>query len=158
MQKARMGKVIFALFLCAILCSGLISGQEDERFFDNASLKSDEVRLTVLYPSLGDLKALVQLRDQGLISVENLVIIGLYHEKQITSFDASIRFAQKNGHEWIRFHELKGDLFPGELFQKNAFSEELDEIFSRSDGLILFGGADIPPSVYKEKTNLFASD
>ena len=35
-------------------------------------------------------------------------------------------------------------------------SEELIKIFSYSDGLILFGGDDIPPAVYGEKTSLLA--
>jgi putative glutamine amidotransferase len=154
MPKERFGNICLVLVLCGILCSLPIRGQEEHRFFDSASLRSGEVRLAVLFPSLGDLKALVQLRDRGLISVENLLVIGLYHEKQLTSFTSSKSFAQKNGHEWIRFHEIKGDLDPDTLFQKNALSEELEKIFSHSDGLILFGGADIPPSVYKEKTSL----
>jgi putative glutamine amidotransferase len=154
MRKARYGKILFALVLCGILCSLPIRSQEEHRFFDNASFKSDKVRLVVLYPSLGDLKALEQLRNQELISVENLLVIGLYHEKQLTSFTSSKGFVRKNGHEWIRFHEIKGDLKPDTLFQENSLSEELEKIFSHSDGLILFGGADIPPSVYKEKTSL----
>ncbi len=154
MQKARLGKILFVLVLCGILSSFLIWCQGEQRYFDRASLESDDVRLAVLYPSLGDLKALVQLRDQGLISVENLVVIGIYHKKQLTNFEVSKRFARENGHQWIRFHEIMGDLKPDTLFQKNAVSEELEKIFFLSDGLILFGGADIPPSVYDEKTSL----
>ena len=40
------------------------------------------------------------------------------------------------------------------LFQKNSLDAEFNEIFKKSDGIIFFGGADIPPYIYHEKTNL----
>ena len=107
--------------------------------------------------SWGDIRALEQLRNQGLISLDNLIVIGLYHEKQLTNFDHSIRYAKENGRDWVKFHELRGDLEPEKLFQKNALSDELLKIFSYSDGLILFGGDDIPPFVYREKTSLLTN-
>jgi putative glutamine amidotransferase len=90
----------------------------------------------------------------GFIPVKNLTVIGLYHKKQLTDFEKSIRFAAEEGHHWIKFHELVGDLHPQQLFQKNTLSDELFKIFAYSDGLILFGGDDIPPSVYNAETSL----
>ncbi len=150
MTKIPFRKILIA---CCLFCCGLLWCQSDQRFFDNAPRRSNNIRLTVLYPSLGDLRALEQLRNQGLISLKNLVVIGLYHKKQLTNFENSIRFAATDGRDWIKFHELRKELHPEKLFQKNALSEELFKIFSYSDGLLLFGGTDIPPSVYQEKTS-----
>jgi putative glutamine amidotransferase len=154
MIKTPFRKTIFVLVICSLFCMDIVWCQPYQRFFDDAPMRSKNVRLTVLYPSLGDLKALVQLREKGLIYLENLIVIGLYHENQLTNFENTIHFAQENGHQWIKFHELKRDLDPERLFQKNALSKELHKIFLYSDGLLLFGGADIPPSVYQEKTSL----
>ena len=154
MKNILAGKLLLALLVCCFVSTGSLWCQPDQRFFDDAPRESENVRLTVLYPSLGDLKALEQLRDKGLISLENLLVIGLYHEKQLTNFEESIRFATEDGRDWLKFHKLGDNLHPDTLFEKNDLSEELQKIFSYSDGLLLFGGADIPPSVYKEKTSL----
>lgn len=154
MKKTPFGKIVLTLAFCGFFCFGSLWCQSDQRFFDNAPQKSNNIRLTVLYPSLGDLQALERLREQDLISIENLIVIGLYHEKQLTDFEKSFRFAAEDGRDWIRFHELREDLHPENLYKKNDLSDELLKIFTHSDGLILFGGDDIPPYVYMEKTNL----
>jgi len=153
-KKTAFGKIVLTLAFCGLFCFGSLWCQSDQRFFDNAPQKSDNVRLTVLYPSLGDLQALERLREQDLISIENLIVIGLYHEKQLTDFEKSFRFAAEDGRDWIRFHKLREDLHPENLYKKNDLSDELLKIFTHSDGLILFGGDDVPPSLYKEKTSL----
>ncbi|UCE43048.1 MAG: gamma-glutamyl-gamma-aminobutyrate hydrolase family protein [Candidatus Aminicenantes bacterium] len=154
MKKASTGKLLLVLLVGCFFCIGSLWCQLNQRFFDDAPRQSDNVRLTVLFPSLGDIRALENLRNQGLLSVKNLIVIGLYHKKQLTNFEDSIRFATENGCDWLKFHELKENLHPEKLFQKNALGEELLKIFSYSDGLLLFGGADIPPTIYLEKTSL----
>lgn len=154
MKKASLGRILIVLFVCFFFCSGSTRDQQDLRFFDEAPRQSENVRLVVLYPSLGDIRALESLRNQGVLSVKNLTVIGVYHEKQLTDFEDSIRFATENGHRWLKFHKLEEELHPERLFQKNALGDKLLKIFSYSDGILLFGGADIPPSVFQEKTSL----
>jgi putative glutamine amidotransferase len=154
MKNNSPGKILFVLIVCCFILTGSIWSRQDQRFFDDAPKKSKNIRLTVLFPSLGDLRALENLLNQGLIPIENLLVVGLYHEKQLTNFQPSIRYAAENGHRWLKFHKLREELDPEKLFQTNALSDELIKIFSYSDGLLLFGGADIPPAVFKEKTSL----
>ena len=125
-----------------------------ERFFDTAEATSDQVRLTILYPSYGSLRALIELRNRGFIPVENLLVIGVYHEKEETNYQTSIDYIQEINLDWIKFHQLNGDLNKNTLFQKNSCSDEFLEIFKKSDGIIFFGGADVPPYIYNNKTNL----
>lgn len=154
MKKTPFEKIILTLAFCGLFCFGSLWCQSDQRFFDNAPQKSNNIRLTALSPSLGDLQALVLLRDQNLIPIENLIVVNLYHEKQLTDFEKSLRFAKEDGRDWIKFHELRKDLHPETLFKINDLSDELLKIFTHSDGLILFGGDDIPPALYEEKTSL----
>lgn len=163
MKKTRKEKVFFALAIYTLFFFGPICGQASQRFFDDAPLKSDDIRLIILDPTKGNMQTIVELRRQNLISIGNLTVIGLFHEKQAEdrsvarSYEAAREFSEENGHNWIKFHKLTEGLEQRTLFQRNALSEELINIFSRSDGLILFGGDDIPPSLYGEKTSLLTN-
>ena len=130
--------------------------QPPERFFDTAEPGYEEVRLTILYPSLGSIKALIELRANELITIENLVVIGVYHEKERTDYRRSFDYVRDNDLEWFKFHKISGELDRDTLFQKNSCSEDFAKIFQNSDGIIFFGGADIPPYIYGEKTNLLS--
>jgi putative glutamine amidotransferase len=130
--------------------------QPPERFFDTAEPVYEEVRLAILYPSLGSIKALIELRANELITIENLVVIGVYHEKERTDYRRSFDYVRDNDLEWFKFHKISGELDRDTLFQKNSCSEDFAKIFENSDGIIFFGGADIPPYIYGEKTNLLS--
>jgi putative glutamine amidotransferase len=160
MAKTPFGKLFPFLMVCLILCNSPIRCQTDKRFFDSAARKSENVRLTILNPTKGNIQTLVELRKQNLLSIQDLIVIGLFHEKQAEdtevaeSYEEAAKFAQENGYDWIRFHRLEEGLDLKTLFQNSELSKELIKIFSYSDGLILFGGDDIPPAVYGEKTSL----
>ncbi|UCE20777.1 MAG: gamma-glutamyl-gamma-aminobutyrate hydrolase family protein [Candidatus Aminicenantes bacterium] len=162
MKKSHLKKSFFAtaIILCAILIF-CINGckvvyQPPERFFDTAEQISEEVRLAILYPSMGTIRALIELREQGLITIENLTVIGVYHENERTDYQRSIEYVGENDLRWFKFHKISGELSKDTLFQKNTCSGEFETIFNKSDGVIFFGGADIPPYIYGEKTNLLS--
>ena len=162
MTKTPLGKILLALVVCCLFCIGSLWCQSDQRFFDDAPRQSENARLTILNPTKGNIQTLVELRNQNLIPIKGLIVIGLFHEKQVEdrevarSYEEAAKFAEENGYNWIKFHRLKEGLDLKTLFQHNDLSEELIKIFSYSDGLILFGGDDIPPAVFGEKTSLLA--
>lgn len=125
-----------------------------ERYCDTADQTSEQIRLTILYPSMGSIRALMELRNLGFIPIEGLLVIGVYHEKERTNYQSSIEYAAENNLEWLKFHQLSGEINKEILFQQNTLTDEFKNIFSKSDGIIFFGGADIPPYIYREKTNL----
>lgn len=130
--------------------------QPPERFFDSAEPISEEVQIAVLYPSLGTLRALIELREEGLLTIENLAVIGVYHQDERTNYQRSIEFVRDRNLTWIKFHRISGELSMDTLFQRNPCSREFEKIFEKSDGIIFFGGADIPPYIYGEKTSLLS--
>jgi putative glutamine amidotransferase len=154
-MKTDLLKKFFLFIILAIFLAWLpLFSQNEERYFDTAELASKEVRLTILYPSLGSIRALVELRKNGLLTVENLLVIGVFHEKESTNYKASMAYVQNNNLNWIKFHKLSAELNKDNLFQNNPLTAEFEDIFKKSDGVIFFGGADIPPQIFKEKTNL----
>jgi putative glutamine amidotransferase len=81
-------------------------------------------------------------------------MIGVFHEKESTDYQASMAYVKNAGLDWVKFHKLSAELHQDTLFKKNALSAEFEEIFKKSDGVLFSGGADIPPQIYKERTNL----
>jgi len=145
-------------FLLAIslfwIFSGILLSQNPERYFDTADLEHKEIRLAILYPSVGSIKSLVELKKNGYIPLEQLTVIGIYHEKERTDYQKSKEFIKENNLEWFKFHQISLPLSRDILFKKNPCTPEFETIFKKSDGIIFFGGADIPPSIYHKKTNL----
>jgi len=87
---------LFVFLISLFLLNALsFSSQEDERYFDTAQLRSDRVQLAILHPSLASIRSLIALKREGLLSIDNLLIIGIYHEKQLTNYRASKKYIQK---------------------------------------------------------------
>jgi putative glutamine amidotransferase len=147
-----------AAFIILILLAiqAPLFSQAGERFFDTAPAAHKDIRLTVFYPSIGSIKAVAALRKYSCLDVPDLVVIGVFHEKEATKYAESLQYVKDNGLDWFRFHSVSAEIGEDVLFKKNACTPEYEKIFKGSDGIIFFGGPDIPPSIYKEKTNLLS--
>jgi len=156
MKKSLIKSLVFLLMIPLFLTFGRSTDLED-RYFDNTPEKQKSVVLAVCYPSIGSLKALVSLRDHRLIDIDDLLIVGVYYDKESTDYHRSKQYVKNNYIDWIKFHEIKGDINQDELFQNNILTPEFEKIFKKSDGIIFFGGADIPPYIYGDKTSLLTS-
>lgn len=153
MRAELLKKAFLFLSIFSLVVSSL-PAQSEDRFFDTAEKTSDELRLTIFYPALDSIQALVELRKQGFLPQSGLQVIGVYHEKETTDYQKSKDFVRENNLEWIVFHRVSGELSPDVLYQKNPCTADFEQIFEKSDGIIFFGGADIPPQLYQKKTNL----
>ncbi len=145
-------KLIILFCVVSLAFSALICHQQ--RYFDTAKQTSDSIRLTILYPSMWSIKALMNLREIGFIQLENLEVIGVYHEKEKTDYQRTIDYAIEKKLDWLKFHKLTDELNKEVIFQKNDLTDDFENIFKKSDGIIFFGGADIPPYLYQEQTDL----
>jgi putative glutamine amidotransferase len=142
------------LLLLTGLSFGLFSLKQPGDAEREDSRAGDKITVIALYPSVGTIKDLLTLRQNRLIDVPNLAVLGVYHEKEKTNYGESKAFVAKNGLDWITFHPVSAPISAETVFQKNACSPEFERIFTLADGIIFFGGPDIPPCLYKEKTNL----
>ena len=154
MRKRGEFFALAATFLLIIAAPYSLIGQTQERDLDRAPEPHSGIRLTILYPSVGTIKALLALRDQGLLPTGALEIVGVYHTQERTNYEEAKKMVREGQLSWIQFHEVSATLTPESLFKANAASREFADIFGKSDGLIFFGGPDIPPSVYGAKTSL----
>jgi len=136
-----------------LLCHSLFA----QKYFDSASVYSDSIRLTILNPSASRISTLCDLRNRGVITIERLLVIGVYHDKERTNYSEASEYKKKHGINWLKFHKLSGTLNESIIFQENSYTKDFENIFYKSDGVMLFGGSDIPPSVYGHSTNLLTS-
>ncbi len=130
-----------------------LNPQVADRYFDEPET-TDQLVITVLYPSLYPIESIRALRAEGFFPSEGVIVVGAYHEAEVTDYESSKEYVIEEGLDWFRFHKIEGDLNTGNLFQENASTSDFEKIFLNSDGIIFFGGADIPPETYGEKTDL----
>ena len=146
-------KRIFLFAFLAVMATAAFA-QTPPRYFDTAAAPSDIVRLAICYPSAGTLRNIFALKEQGFLPAEKFEIVGIYHAKERTKYKKAQKFVLEMNLDWIHFHEIAAEIGPSDLYKTNAVSGEFADIIRKSDGLILFGGPDLPPAAYGEKTEL----
>ena len=107
-------------------------------------------------PTVKNLQRFIYLTEQGMLNSgdEELQIVGIFHEDQVSLIQASEAFVKEGHHDGISFVILKGETDPATLFLTNQWSDQFREIFEATDGFIFNGGPDIPPFLYGEETLL----
>lgn len=148
----RTTKTVCIAFLTALY--GLAAHAQEERYFDTAESISPQLRIVVLAPSQGPIRSLLALQEEGLFPVDDIIVVGVYHKDELTNYRAARQYVARHELDWFKFHEVRGELKADALFAANPCSQDFALIFSKSDGIIFFGGADIPPHIYGEKTSL----
>lgn len=156
-RLARMN-IAAAGILCLTLGLSIPApAQTSDRALDQLSVTDGNVHLVIFNPELFNIRALATLRKNGTFNIPNLTVIGVYHVKQIGKFEESRKYVADNGLDWFKFHEVTAEISEPVLFRENACTPEFAEIVKKADGVIFFGGPDIPASVYKKKTSLLTS-
>jgi len=157
MTKRNIVNGLLLIALGFFLFCGTPPPEHKLNYFDGDSLSTEKIRLSILYPSPGSLTSLIKLKERGIFGDENLEIVGIFHQDERTDYQRSMALVEEQNLGWIKFHRLTGNLTKDNLFQENELTPEFKKIVARSDGMIFFGGADIPPYIYGEKTNLLTS-
>jgi putative glutamine amidotransferase len=156
-KKNKKLKAIFSalgiFLLLAGLSFGLFSPERPRDVASEAVRETNKTTVIAFYPTVGTIKDLMTLRQNKLIDIPNLQVVGAYHEKEKTDYGKSKAFVAENGLDWITFHPISAPIRAEEVFQANACTPEFEKLFGLADGVIFFGGPDIPPYLYKEKTN-----
>ena len=124
------------------------------RFLDGAPDRDASVRLAVFNPEVFNIRCLEALRANGALTVPGLKVVGVYHERQTDDFAESRRYVEAKRLDWFEFHAVGAEISAPALFRKNACTPEFEAVVAKTDGVIFFGGPDIPPAVFGERTHL----
>ena len=112
------------------------------------------IKLGLINPTPRNLEKVIFLKNNGLINIDSLEIVGIYHESQTNLIEITKSFIDNDNIADISILTIKNSISIDSLFCENNCSSEFEEIFSKTNGLIFLGGADILPSLYGEKTFL----
>ena len=112
------------------------------------------VRLGVINPTPRNLEKVLYLINNNYIDLDNVEVIGIYHESQKELIESTRQFISKNDYSNISLSTIKSPFSLDSLFVNNKCTGKFEELFLRTDGLIFLGGADISPQLYGERTFL----
>jgi putative glutamine amidotransferase len=153
--RMMIGIAALALAFAAAAATPLACQTPDpERYLDGVPARDASVRLVIFNPETFNIRALATLRKNGVIDIPNLTVVGVYHERQTGNFAESRKYVEENKLDWFKFHVVRAEISEPVLFKTNACTPEFAQIVKKADGVIFFGGPDIPPSVFGEKTLL----
>ncbi len=152
LKLLSLGILVLALVAAVPLAAQPVPNAD--RYLDHVAASDGHVRLVVFNPEPFNIRALAALRKNGIIDIPNLVVVGVYHAKQTGDFAASRKFVAEQGLDWFKFHVVTAEIGEADVYRANACVPDLETIVRKSDGVIFFGGPDIPPSVFGRKTNL----
>ena len=115
--------------------------------------------LVLMHPTVSNLKVMVNLVRNDLVSLDGFRLVGVYHKHERYDYSRSERYLDTLSYEGpeIYLREMTDTIYAGALFRDNQLSDDYEKLFSQSEGVIFFGGPDMPPGVYGEKTNLLTS-
>lgn len=135
-----------------ILLISLFIGFSSSVFSQNNLPGEGKKTLLLMYPTIGTISGINELIEKKIFPLENYQIKGIYFENEGYDYSASEAYIAENNLD-IKLEECKGNLEVDNLFTKNDCSGFFEKVFLESEGVIFFGGPDIPPAVYGEKTN-----
>ena len=153
-SKSRRFPILALAVVLAFAVAFPLAAQTPDRYLDTAPGRDGSVRLVIFNPETFNIRALATLRKNGVIDIPGLTVVGIYHYRQTVNFADSRKYVEENGLDWFKFHEVGAEISEPVLFRKNACTPEYELIVKKADGVIFFGGPDIPPSVFGEKTLL----
>jgi putative glutamine amidotransferase len=145
------------LLIVSVLVATGISGQEAQVW---KTVKNQEIKNLVLtHPTLYNLKAMKNLLDQKFLSLDGYRLIGAFHKHERYDYEQSRNYidtASFSGVE-VYLHEFTDTIYQEVIYRENPLSDDYRKILENSEGVVFFGGPDLPPKVYDEKTSLHTS-
>jgi putative glutamine amidotransferase len=103
----------------------------------------------VFYIRSIDFLVQTQVLDTALIEFESV-----FYTKSEVRYSDTDDYIRENKLQYISNREIYGNLNISTIYKKNDCTDDFREIFDNSDGIIFFGGWDIPPVYYGQKTEL----
>jgi putative glutamine amidotransferase len=140
----------YALYMLIVI---LISISYSNGQYIQAQTNQEKTTIVLVHPYLEDIESIIYFVENNLIEIPNLELIGVFYTKAIHDYDKIMTLLKNEKYSYIHLKLIDGDLNEAKLFKNNALSKKFYALFKGSDGILFFGGYDIPPSIYGQKTN-----
>lgn len=126
-------------------------------FFTGFSQKQSPIAnptLILVHPTEYNIKMFNYLVENHIVNIENLIVIGVYHEKEGYDYSASYKYLENNNLRYFKMQRITEDIQLMDIYTQNNCSEKFKELFQKSNGILFLGGPDLPPAIYGEETSL----
>jgi putative glutamine amidotransferase len=110
-------------------------------------------RLLLAHPTTSTIAVINTLRSNNLLNLSSVELIGIYHKDEAYDYVHSKQMLDTLPQLNMQLFELRDTLKIDSLFCDNACSITFQQLFDESDGVIFFGGPDIPAAIYNEKSH-----
>lgn len=148
-MKSRIVLIIVAFLL--IGCNS----KKDQVLVEIAEIKHYGPQLVLMHPTEKNIKTILSLINDGIFPLPlTTKLLGFYHSSESYDYNQSLEYIQSEGIDNVKLLKVTEDLSLEELYQSNKLTGSFKEVFENSNGVIFFGGPDLPPSTYGEETNL----
>lgn len=143
--------------LLLLLLAFFISLQTPAQCYFGTDETNGNPCLILMNPTAGNIETILNLIEKDIFPLsENYNLIGFYNTAQAYNFKNTEQFINESGRKNIFLHACSES--PGnEIFAANPCTQDFRESFENSEGVIFFGGPDIPPAMYGKETNLLTS-
>ncbi len=105
-------------------------------------------------PLVVQIKNIQHMYEKGVIPADDIELICVYHEDEVTNYKPSYNYVKKERLHWVKFFVIKGQVEVKDLFRKNLWTPQFKKLFDKTRGLIVTGGMDLPPVIYGAEENL----
>ncbi|MBS2213184.1 gamma-glutamyl-gamma-aminobutyrate hydrolase family protein [Carboxylicivirga mesophila] len=131
--------------LLLLLCSFNLSAQLLSPLPDHLNK-----RLLLAHPTTSTIEVISTLHQHQLIDLNSIELVGIYHKDETYDYSQSQLMLDTIHGINLQLYQLTDTLFADSLFCHNACSQTFQQLFDESEGIIFFGGPDIPASIYNE--------
>ena len=145
MKKFLLFTILLLTFLCFYSCE--IREEVDT---------GDRITIGIVNPHVGSLVGFKSLIDNGIIDIPNAQYLAICYEQVERNIAAVENYIRDQNDDLFRLDILSGELSGDNLFSENELSEQFLRVFQNTKGIFFLGGADIPPGIYDQKTNLLS--
>ena len=143
-RKIMIVSVLFLLFACS-----------NEEFQIREPFRDDAKYIVLMHPTVFNLERFQFLTENDIFPLpDNYRAVGVYHQSASYDYNQSYNYIREKRLENISMLGLSDELSESHLFSKNELSDDFRMVFENSEGIIFFGGPDIPPSIYGYPTSL----
>jgi len=112
--------------------------------------------IVLVNPSSWSLNSFLYLVDHDIVRVDDVRWQVIYDSKSADRYRGGQRLLEKYPSLKIQLDMFDEDLSGEVIFQENNLTGNFRKIFEESEGMLFFGGGDIPPSSYGEKSSLLS--
>jgi putative glutamine amidotransferase len=148
----------FLAVIISVLTLWSCTSPKAEVFVGIDEISAFKPTIVLMHPTVSNLKTFISLTEQDIFPFpSDAKVIGVYHTSGSYDYSQSAEFLKSLKDTRFGLLSLDGSLNPNNLYKENGCSNAFRAIFENSNGIIFFGGPDMPPATYESQTNLLTS-